>query len=95
MAIGSANPDHVRLFPVLITILRGKKVKQLVINYGFSIGYLCSIRSTLLDSAQTCQLFENELVATLKRSKETNYDFIASFDLLSILISNAIQMKGR
>ena len=44
---------------------------------GFPIGYLCSIWSNLLASAQTCQLFENELVATLKRSKETNYDFLA------------------
>ena len=44
---------------------------------GFPIGYFCSIRSNLLASAQICQLFENELMSTLKRSKETNYDFIA------------------
>ena len=40
------------------------------------MGYFCSIRSNLLASAQICQLFENELMSTLKRSKETNYDFI-------------------
>ena len=66
---------HVKLFPVLITILR--ETKLAIIYNGFPIGYLCSIRSNLSASAQTCQLFENELMATLKRSKETNYDFIA------------------
>ena len=44
---------------------------------GFPIGYFCSIRSNLLASAQICQLFENELMSTLKRLKETNYDFTA------------------
>ena len=34
---------------------------------GFSIGYFCSIRSNLLASAQICQLFENELMSTLKK----------------------------
>ena len=34
---------------------------------GFPIGYFCSIRSNLLASAQICQLFENELMSTLKR----------------------------
>ena len=44
---------------------------------GFPIGDLFSIRSFLLAGAQTCQLFENDLMATNKRSKETNSDFIA------------------
>ena len=56
-------------------IYLGKKVKQLVIM-GFPIGDLFSIRSFLLAGAQTCQLFENDLMATRKRSKETNSDFI-------------------
>ena len=43
----------------------------------FPIGDLLSTRSFLFASAQTCQLFENDLMATRKRSKETNYDFIA------------------
>ena len=38
-------------------------------------------------------VFENALMATRKRSKETNFDFIAGFDLLSTLISNAFQLK--
>ena len=58
-----------------IYIYLGKKVKQLVIM-GFPIGDLFSIRSFLLAGAQTCQLFENDLMATCKRSKETNSDFI-------------------
>ena len=44
---------------------------------GFPIGDLFSIRSFLLAGAQTCQLFENDLMATHKRSKETNSYFIA------------------
>ena len=44
---------------------------------GFPIGHLFSIRSFLLTGAQTCQLFENDLMATHKRSKETNSDIIA------------------
>ena len=44
---------------------------------GFLIGDLFSIRSFLLASAQTFQWFENDLMATRKRSKETNYNFIA------------------
>ena len=44
---------------------------------GFPIGYLFSIQSFLLVCAQTCKMFENDLMATLKRSKETNYDCIA------------------
>ena len=35
---------------------------------GFPIGYFCSIRSKLLASAQICQLFENELMSTLKKT---------------------------
>ena len=38
---------------------------------------------------------ENYLVATFKRSEETNSNLIARICLLSILISNAIQLKGR
>ena len=44
---------------------------------GFSIGDLFSIRYSLLAGVQTCQLFENDLMAAPKRSKETNSDFIA------------------
>ena len=44
---------------------------------GFPIGDLFSFRYVLLASAQSCQLFENDLMAIHKRSKETNYDFIA------------------
>ena len=43
---------------------------------SFPIGDLFSIRSFLLAGAQTCQLFENELMATCKRSKETKSNFI-------------------
>ena len=43
---------------------------------AFTIGDLLSIRSFLLAGVQTCQLFENDLMATRKRSKETNFDFI-------------------
>ena len=39
---------------------------------GFPIGDLLSIRSFLLAGAQACQLFENDPLATCKRSKETN-----------------------
>ena len=42
---------------------------------GFLIGDLFSIRSFSLAGAQTCQLFENDLMATHKRSKETYFDF--------------------
>ena len=47
---------------------------------GFPIGDLFtvfSIISFLLAGAQTCKLLENDLMATRKRSKETNSDFIA------------------
>ena len=44
---------------------------------GFPMGNLFSIRYLLLAGAQTCQLFENDLKVTCKRSKETNSDFIA------------------
>ena len=53
----------------------GKKVKQPVIM-GFPIGDLSSIRFFLLAGAKTCQLFKCDLMATCKRSKETNSDFI-------------------
>ena len=44
---------------------------------GFPIGDLFGIRSFLLAGAQTCQLFENDLMATRNRSKETKSDLIA------------------
>ena len=44
---------------------------------GFPIGDLFRRRSFLLGGAQTCQLFENDLMATCKRSKEINSDFKA------------------
>ena len=49
---------------------------------GFPIGNLLNIRYFLFAGWQTCKLFENDLMATHKRSKETN----RGFDLLSILI---------
>ena len=42
---------------------------------GFSIGALLSIRNILLSGVQTCQLFENDILATSKRSKETHFNF--------------------
>ena len=44
---------------------------------GFLIGDLLSIRSFLFAGVHPCQLFENDLMATRKRSKETNFTFIA------------------
>ena len=61
--VGSRNCQH---------ILREK---SLAIIMGFPIGDLFSIISFLLAGVQTCQLFENDLMATCKRSKETNSDF--------------------
>ena len=43
----------------------------------FPIGHILCIRPFLLASALTCQLFENDLMATHKRPKETNSNFIA------------------
>ena len=43
---------------------------------GFPIGDLWSIQSFYLAGSQTCQLLENELMATRKWSKETKSDFI-------------------
>ena len=43
---------------------------------GFPIGDLWSIRSFWLAGTQTYQLFENNLKATRKWSKETKIDFI-------------------
>ena len=52
--------------------------KNFAISYkGFSIADLLRIRSFLLAGGQACQLFENDLMATCKRSKETNLNFIA------------------
>ena len=42
----------------------------------FPIGDFWSIRSFYLAGSQTCQLFENNLMATHKWSKETKSDFI-------------------
>ena len=54
------------------------KRKSLATSYnGLSIGHLLSIRSVSLAGAQTCHLFKNDLVATCKRSNETNSDLIA------------------
>ena len=44
---------------------------------GFPIGDQFSVWYFLLADGQTCQLFENDQMATRKRSKETNSDFIA------------------
>ena len=57
---------------------------------GSPIGDLLNIRSFLLAGTHACQLFENNLMATCKRSKETNLIFKRGFHLLGISISNAI-----
>ena len=44
---------------------------------GFPIGDLFSIRPFLLAGAHACQLFENDLMATCNRSKETHLKFRA------------------
>ena len=41
------------------------------------IGDFLSMRSFLLAGAHACQFFENVLMATCKRPKETNLNFIA------------------
>ena len=70
--------------------------KSLAISYnGFSLRRSFSIISFLLASVQTCQLFENDLMAARKRSKKQITISSKGFDLLSILISNAIPLKGR
>ena len=43
---------------------------------GLPIGDPMSIRSFLLAGAHACQLFENDLMATCKRSKEMQWNFI-------------------
>ena len=43
---------------------------------GFPIGVLCSTRSFKLAGSQTCQLFENDLMATGKWPEITKTDFI-------------------
>ena len=40
---------------------------------GFPVGDLFSIISLVLAGVQTCHLFENDLMATRKRSKETKF----------------------
>ena len=60
---------------------------------GFLKGNLFSISSLLLAGAQTCPLFEHDLMAARKSSKETKSELIASILFLSVLISNAIQLK--
>ena len=62
---------------------------------GFPIGDIFSIIYLYLADWQICLQFENDLKATRKRSKETNPISKRGFDLLSILILNAIQLKGR
>ena len=44
---------------------------------GFLICDLLNISSLLLAGARACQLFQNDLMATSKRSKDTNLNFIA------------------
>ena len=57
---------------------------------GFPISNLFSIRSFLLAGAQTCKLFENDLMATGKRSKEV-YSYFDREDL--ILTAEHINFK--
>ena len=61
----------------------------------FPIGHLFSIRSFLLAGAQTCLLLENGLMVSCKGQKEQILMSKQGFSLLSILISNAIQLKGK
>ena len=42
---------------------------------GFPIGDLLSIRYVALAGVQTCQLFENDIMTTRKRSIETKFWF--------------------
>ena len=62
----------------------------------FSIGDLLNIGSFLLAGMHTCKLFENDLMATCKRSKETNLIFIAwissadSFNIKRYLIEREV-----
>ena len=64
--------------PTHLTLLHILREKSLAISYNwFSHSDIFSIGSFLLADAQTCQLFENDLMATHKRSKETNSDVIA------------------
>ena len=99
MIFGSENRAYFEIIirPILWIKLywrNDEKVKQLVIM-GFPIGKLLALYLILLAGSQTCQLFENNQMATHKRSKETHSISKQGFNLLSILISNAIQLKGR
>ena len=68
---------------------------------GFPIVDLSSIRSFLLAGSQTCQLFENDLMATRKWSKETKSYFIVSissaehFNLKRYSIEREVIWKNR
>ena len=59
----------------------------------FPKGDLFSIGSFLLAGEQTCQLYENDLVATGKRLKKKNPISKPRSDLLSIFISKARGQK--
>ena len=48
-----------------------------------------------LAGAQTCLLFENGLMVSCKGQKEQILMSYKGFGLLSILISNAIHLKGK
>ena len=61
---------------------------------GFPIGDLFSLRSFILADVQTCQLFENDLMATSGQNKQILILYRGS-DLLSILILNPILLKRR
>ena len=59
------------------TFTEGKSLE--IVITGFAIGDLLSIRSFLLAVVKTCQLFENDLIATCKSPKEKQSNFIARF----------------
>ena len=61
----------------------------------FPIGDLLSITYIiLLASAQTCQLFKNDLMAICKKSKETKYDFIARIRFAEHFKRSSIEKEG-
>ena len=62
-------------FSTVEIILREKSLA--IIYNGFSQRRSFKYYIFLLASALACQLFENDLMATRKRSKETNSNFIA------------------
>ena len=63
---------------------------------GYPIGDLLGIMSFLFEGAHACQLFENDIMATCKRSKETNLKiwFAEHFNLKRYLIEREVLWKN-